>query len=342
MSLGPSDPWDVIDQLRLLHLRMLAALHAELRVASSTELSRVGVVQGGDAVYAIDMKGEEILVEHCREWSKAAPFLLIAEGITESGERMFPEGADPASAEFRLIVDPIDGTRGLMYNKRSAWILSAVAPNLGPQTSLQDIRWAVMTEVPTTRARYADQLWASVDGDAEGVTLDITGDEPVVAHAARIQPSRATDLKHGFACLVKFFPTGKTLTAQLEEALFQALSEASDGDVPLVFDDQYISNGGQMYEILSGHDRFIADLRPLIFRRVGAGEGGKLCAHPYDLCTELIARRLGAVVTGVDGRPLNAPLSVHHNVAWVAYANEELRGRIEPVLQRLLAEFGLI
>jgi hypothetical protein len=30
-----------------------------------------------------------------------------------------------------MIVDPIDGTRNIMYNKRSAWILSGIAPNTG-------------------------------------------------------------------------------------------------------------------------------------------------------------------------------------------------------------------
>ena len=41
---------------------------------------------------------------------------------------------------WRVIVDPIDGTRGLMYQKRSAWILTGVAPNRGPGTSLRGHR----------------------------------------------------------------------------------------------------------------------------------------------------------------------------------------------------------
>ena len=35
-----------------------------------------------------------------------------------------------------------------MYQKRSAWILTGVAPNRGPETSLQDIVLAMQTEIP--------------------------------------------------------------------------------------------------------------------------------------------------------------------------------------------------
>ena len=66
-----------------------------------------------------------------------------------------------------------------------------------------------------------------------------------------------------------------------------------------MFEDQYISSGGQLYELMAGHDRFVADLRPL-FERRRAG-GAALCCHPYDLCTELIARELGVLVTDEQG-----------------------------------------
>lgn len=336
------DPWGVLPALRDLHLRMLFGLREQLLASSMEEVATVTEVRGGDAIYRIDEKGEDILVEFCEEWSRQAPFLLIAEGITESGERMFPEGADPETAQFRLIVDPIDGTRGLMYNKRSAWILSGVAPNRGPETSLRDIRWAVQTEVPTTRARYADQLWAAVGEGATGVTYDLASATPLVSGPARISPSGATDLRHGFAAISKFFPGGKELTARLEEALFAALLGPPTDPTPQIFDDEYISSGGQLYEVMVGHDRFTADLRPLILPKACAGEGVvRLCAHPYDLCTELIAREAGVIVTDARGELLDAPLSVHDNVDWIVYANETLRAQIEPVLQRLLKEFEL-
>lgn len=334
--------WDVIGAVRELHLRMLIGLRAQLLSASIEASAAVTGVLGGDVIYHIDRKGEELLVEWCEEQSRTVPFLLIAEGISESGERVFPADADPETVPYRVIVDPIDGTRGLMYDKRSAWVLTGVAPNRGAGTSLSDLRWAVMTEVPTTRARYADQLWGEVGQDTLGMTYDLVSEVPTAVRPARLSPSRARDLRHGFACIVKYFPGGKELTSRLEEALFAELLGPPEAGIPQVFDDEYISSGGQLYELMVGHDRFIADLRPVILPLAGeVNQAALLTAHPYDLCTELLARGAGVIVTGADGGPLDAPLNVSQPVAWIAYANRELQEAIEPVLQRLLRDHEL-
>jgi hypothetical protein len=91
---------------------------------------------------------------------------------------------------------------------------------------------------------------------------------------------------------------------------------------------------------MAGHDRFVADLRPLFERRRPGGAA--LCCHPYDLCTELIAREIGVTVTDEQGRPLAAPLDVTSDVCWVGYANSTLRASIEPHLQQALARRGLL
>jgi len=91
-----------------------------------------------------------------------------------------------------------------------------------------------------------------------------------------------------------------------------------------------------------GHDRFIADLRPLIqetLRTRGLKLG--LCCHPYDLSTELIAREAGVSVTNLKGEPLGALLCVSEDVAWIGYANAELQKRIQPVLETALRNQGL-
>jgi len=87
--------------------------------------------------------------------------------------------------------------------------------------------------------------------------------------------------------------------------------------------------------LMAGHDRFIADLRPLV-------NSAGLCCHPYDLCASLIAREAGVILTDPAGRPLDAPLDVTTDVAWVGYANDGLRRSIEPVLQAALRRRGLL
>ena len=78
--------------------------------------------------------------------------------------------------------------------------------------------------------------------------------------------------------------------------------------------------------------------------RVLASRGRALgiCCHPYDLCTELIARELGVIVTDEHGGPLAAPLAVEPDVTWVGYANARIRAQVEPLLRQALAARGLV
>ena len=110
-----------------------------------------------------------------------------------------------------------------------------------------------------------------------------------------VRPSTATDLEHSFSGLAKFFLPGKTALAALEAELFRRLG------CDTVFDDEYLSTGGQLHELITGRDRFVADLRPLVDSR-------GLACHPYDVCTSMLLEEVGGVVTDPWGRPLDAPL----------------------------------
>lgn len=326
-----------VEKMRVLHTqmreKMLHHLRAQEEGLSQEDLAGVAGVFGGDTIYTIDAHVDEVLHAFCEEWAcQDGPFVLISEGIEDAGWRTFPEGASESDAQFLMIVDPIDGTRNIMYNKRSAWILSGIAPNRGRETTLAEIEAAVMTEATTTRALYADQLWATRGGGAHRESTNlVTGEQKNLP----LRPSQADNLAHGFASMAKFFPPAKGATAVFEEKLLSRVAPDA-GENPLVFDDQYISTGGQIYEILVGHDRFLADLRPVFFEALGLPK--KLVCHPYDICTELIAREAGVIITDENGEPLSALLDIRASVAWAGYANDALRKRIEPHLKELLEE----
>ena len=87
-----------------------------------------------------------------------------------------------ADARWTIIVDPIDGTRGLMYQKRPAWILTGVAhPTRQPaptdRTSVcLDIVLAVQTEIPLVKQHLCDELWAVAGQGARGIRVNrLTG-----------------------------------------------------------------------------------------------------------------------------------------------------------------------
>lgn len=333
MSL-PETPGYYLQMIRALHEQIQSALRAQMFEHTSHWLAEATESAEGDTQFRIDVNVEAILLQYCRQWAHQTPFALVAEGLGEDGWLVLPEGTSIEEAQFILIVDPIDGSRLLMYDKRSAWCLTAVAPNRGKTTTLADIVVAVQTELPTTRQYLADTLWAVRGEGAYGERTNLL-DGSVKTY--RPAPSCATDLRYGFASIANFFPDGKSWLAKLEEELYRRLRSVDVEGNPLVFADQYISTGGQLYELLVGHDRFVADLRPVAFQKLGYLRS-PLCAHPYDICTELIAREAGAEITDAWGQPLSTPLDIREPVAWVGYANPVLRKLIEPVLQQLLRE----
>jgi fructose-1,6-bisphosphatase/inositol monophosphatase family enzyme len=331
----------LIAPLRRLHDQARDMVTAACERTAVEELARVDDdVADGDTIYAVDRVSEALLAELFeREIAGIAPLVLIGEGLP-GGRVVLPRGATETDAVWRMIVDPIDGTRGLMYQKRSAWILTGVAPNCGPETNLQDVELAVQTEIPLVKQHLCDQLWAIRGAGAQAERLNRLNGE---RKPLRLRPSGARSIRHGFAGLARFFPGAREELAAIDEEIVRgALGEVEPGKAHC-FEDQYLSSGGQLYELMTGHDRFIADLRPLmepLLRRRGLSLG--LCCHPYDVCAELIARESGLIITDERGQSLRAPLNVEAEIAWAGYANRHIRDEIEPLLQRALNERGLL
>ena len=323
--------------VQALHRRIRRDLVEACEQAAVAALSRVAREDQGDTIYEIDRVAEHALVEEIGRTiaTRDAPVLLIAEGLT-GGEVVIPRDTPRTAVRWVMIVDPVDGTRGVMYQKRPAWILTGVAAGPGPRT-LADIELAVQTEIPLVKQHLCDEVWA-VRG--LGAAAFRTNRLTLESRPLELRPSSATTIAHGFATISRFFPGNRAELAAIDDEVVEAVLGPPQPGKAQAFEDQYISTGGQLYELMAGHDRFIADLRPL-FERHRAG-GAALCCHPYDLCTELIARELGVPVTDERGGPLDAPLDVASDVAWVGYANQALKARVEPHLQRALTRRGLI
>ncbi len=322
--------------------RLLCALQDHIRdtlvAARSREGRRFAGIAGvtaADTIYHVDRLSERAILDwFARHWPRTWPVEVVMEGIADGEIVTFPRGTPVARTKFKCILDPIDGTRGLMYDKRAAWSLAALAPQRGTRTHLGDIVVAAMTELPTSKQGLADQFSAIRGQGRRGVVAQRVDLRRGARQRLAFQPSRANHFRHGFASLVKFFPEGKALTARLEEDLWRALHGRGPRTQQLVFDDQYISTGGQLAELLVGHDRMVGDLRPLVLAKLRLPTA--LTCHPYDICTALILTEAGGVIEAPDGRPLRAPLDTTSPVAWVGYANPRLARQVRPVLRRLL------
>jgi fructose-1,6-bisphosphatase/inositol monophosphatase family enzyme len=339
-NISPDDSRTLLAPVRRLHELIRRAVVEACERSELETLAAIAREEEGDTIYAVDRVSEELLIEFFeREVAPAVPLVLIAEGL-EGGEVVLPRGASEADAVWRVIFDPIDGTRGLMYQKRSGWILTGIARNRGPETTLADIELAVQTEIPLVKQHLSDVAWAVRGEGARGERFNrLTGETVPI----RLRPSRSPTIAHGYAQVARFFPGAREELAAIDEEIVQGALGPVQAGKAHCFEDQYASSGGQLYELATGHDRFTADLRPLMeeaMRVRGLALG--ICCHPYDLCTELIAREAGVVVTGIDGGPLRARLAVEPDVAWVGYANERVREQVEPLLHAALARRGLL
>jgi len=303
----------------------------ELGIASLSAVSRESVA---DTIYGIDRISEDAITAwFAQHWPETIPVELVMEGVEPEYPVTIPTGIPSEKTHARIILDPIDGTRGLMYDKRAAWFLAGLAPQRGAANRLSDVEVAVMVELPTAKQWRADRFSAIRGGGILSDSVNVLTGE---IFSRSVRPSPASDMLHGFGYISRFLPAGKALTAAIEQQLWDRLYLSTLGKEVIVFEDQYISTGGQFSELLLGHDRMIADIRPLVFKKLGLSAA--LCCHPYDVAAALVLQEAGIIIESPDGSPLDGPLDTTSPISWVGYANPKLADHIRPVLRAVLRE----
>jgi hypothetical protein len=308
------------------------AVREDLSLKEKSFLSEEAHQGAGDVSFQIDVRPEEIVRQTFGRTPEAV--VVICEGL---GRVTFPAGANESEAAWWVIIDPLDGSREISYGKRSAWVLSGVAPASQAPT-LADIVWAIQTEVPVLSQATGVVLSAGSGQPAVSESCDLTA-----RSAARVRhglhPSAAASVRGGYAVFTDYFAGSHAITAQIADLVFdRALGPVKSGEA-LAFNDQYLSTAGCMYLMASGTYRFYADLRPVVGQLAArSGRNVGLCAHPYDLCTYLIAQQAGVLLTDPAGAPLSYPLATDVDCGWVGYASQHIRNEMEAPLRRAIAE----
>lgn len=284
-----------------------------------------------DVHYAIDRIGEEELESTLTDlWPSDEPVEIVGEGI-EAGTFFLPRTATRESLNWRLIVDPIDGTRNLMTDRSSAFVLTGLASLTSEEPTLRDIDVAVMTEIPPIKQRLSDQL-SCVRG--MGVRMERVDLDSGTRMPLKIAPSEAADLRHGFTSIARYFPEGRVWLSEFEERLIEKLYGVGKQRTPIIFDNQCLSTGGQFFALITGRDRMAADLRPIAFSQCGL-EGIVTC-HPYDACCALLLQEAGCLILMPDGSPFDAPMDDRSPVSFVAFASPTIRDHVWPTWEETL------
>ena len=262
--------------------------------------------------FAIDADAEAHLADWVGKRARGVAFYSEDAGMVE------PSG----SAEWVLVVDPIDGTRPAMAGFESACVSVAAAP-LEDEPRMGDVAVGCVVEIKS------GNRFLAVRG--EGVEADVPVRPSANAHLDRLfwtyglrgRPARATMEVLGE--LVDRSSVGGA-TFELGSAAYD-LTRVATGQL-----DAYVEPGPRLVNEVPG--------MRAAFERVG--RGGVLNNSPYDLAAgALCVWEAGAVLTDCAGRPLeDRPLlgsGADYQMSVLAAANPHLHALLLAEVERGIA-----
>ena len=313
------------------------ALRAAIERGSLDSIARPVAQGAGDVTYGIDVPTEEALAEWLERVAREQPLSLLTE---ETGWKHRGPGGAGGARELsgfdhggpRIVVDPIDGTRNLMTDLRSAWTVIGCAPPGRDEPRIGDVALGVLAEIPDSRAASARILHAA---RGEGCFLEQRAlEQRSRGPIRRLRADADARADHGYFPFFKYMHDQRAEIAAIEAEFLARLEREERADVRNSYDDQYISNGGQLALLALGTYRCIVDLRAWLAARRGRPT---LTAKPYDVSGAILcARETGAVVTAVGGGELDFPLDATTPVSFVGWANPATRARLERHLDAAL------
>jgi len=320
----------------------LDELAARIRVALRGARPEAGmrpVDRGvGDFTYGLDRLAEVAAREWAHERAARAPLSILTEDagwrhLGPDGEGGVRELAGFDHGGPRLVLDPVDGTRNLMADLRSAWTVAARCGPGSGEPRLAEVEEGLVAELAGPRASRYRLLRARRGAGAHYEEREVAGDRALTSGPLRADDDDRVD--HGYFPFFRYTPAMRPLLARLEEDFFARLERHEGADSRHCFDDQYISNGGQLVLLSLGTYRFVADLRAALASRVATP---CTTSKPYDCAGALlVAREAGCVLTGAEGAELDFPLDAATPVAFVGYANRPTAERLAPHLRAALA-----
>jgi len=335
-------PWSA--RLRDLCDRVRGAARAALSGPDRSSLARPVRAGVGDFTYGLDEASERAVDAWLDATARDLPLSLLTEDAGWRHRGPGPRGslAEPRElAGFdhggpRIALDPVDGTRGLMYDLRSAWtVVSCAGPGRG-EPRLVELELGIVAEIPDARAARFRVLEAARSGPCTVEERELDSGSAVRSGVLTADSDPRCD--HGFFPFFRYEPAQRPAVAAVEADFFARSAREERADLRHVFDDQYISNAGQLVLLALGTYRMIADLRAFLAERAGVRT---TTSKPYDLAgAVLCAQRAGCVVTAGDGAPLDFPLDCTTPVHFVGWANAPTAERLAPHLAAALRGGG--
>jgi fructose-1,6-bisphosphatase/inositol monophosphatase family enzyme len=296
----------------------------------------------GDVTFHPDEVAEDFLGRWFAEQASLAPLSMLTEDFgwrhggpgTEQGT--WRELPDSNHGGPRVIIDPIDGTRHLLFELRSAWTVIGVAGpgELDPQQV--HLEFALVTEIPTRLAGWARDLEAIKGQGCTVREVPLLGQTETASRT--LAPIDDARVDHGYFPFFAYHPDVRAQAHSIAQVFLDRLRMIEGARIEHCYDDQYISSGGQLALLALGHYTMVADLRPWLLDPTGHVTQ---CAKPYDVSGAILcAQEAGCEVTDLKGGPLNMPLDTQTPVGFLAFAGPRTKERLLPHLREATSGLG--
>lgn len=322
-----------------------SAIQEALASGSLGALSSPVGVGAGDVTFGLDAACEHELTDWLLEQALHGPLSVLTE---DAGWRHLGPGDDASSGPVelpgfdhggpRIVVDPVDGTRHLAFDLRSAWTVLGLAGPGDRAPLMSELVLGEVSELPDSRGAHYRRLWATLGG---GCRFELRAlEDDVVLRKGALVADDDDRVDHAYLPFFAYHPDTRSDNDRLA-AGFYARIEASEGaDLAQCYDDQYIASGGQIALLALGTYRMIVDARPHLATLRGRATQ---TAHAYDLAgAVLCAREAGCVLTALDGGTLDFPMEPTGAVGFVGFANGRTGARLLPHLLAALESFRTI
>ena len=314
-----------------------ALLEAEA-LGSLDSISRPHGLGQGDVTFGLDLPSEARIEAWQRELARTEPLSVLTEdagwrhlGPDGAGGVHILEGFDHGGP--RIAIDPVDGTRNLMADLRSAWTVVAYAPPGASQPRLADCTGGIVSEIPGTLAAHY-RRFSSSGARCWSEVCDLDRGDRLREGELRVDHDDRPD--HGYFPFFRYEPAQRPIIARLEAAFFARLARHEGAQTRSIYDDQYISSAGQLVLLALGRYRMVVDPRELVGRRF---RSPGVTSKPYDLAGAVVcARAAGAIVTAAEGGELDFPIDATTAVGYAGYANGRTWKRLEPHWLATLAD----
>ena len=135
------------------------AIAQAVRNGTQRELARPVAQGAGDVTFGLDLPAENWIAEWLERTARRTPLSLLTEdsgwrhvGPGSGGGPMVElDGFDHGGP--RIAIDPVDGTRNLMCDLRSAWTVVSFAPPGAGAPRFPELTGGILSELAPSRTR---------------------------------------------------------------------------------------------------------------------------------------------------------------------------------------------